>query len=355
MICKTLKYETQKKWIVLLVAITLISCHSSNLFHTEDKVIERFPQTYTQEGKEIKLDVLGCMNLFVVDTFLLAYCPMYTDYYFHVFNTSTLEHLGSFFPVGRGPNEFYAIIYAKCNETIHGVSKAWIANYNTNYQWNITESVKQKRTIIDSTINNKNEESEVYWIMGKNHILYGIGKTDGNFEYIRYDLKGQKELNRNKLYSRNMPYDYLDVVGINLNVKPDNRQVALIGWSTNHIGIFNSDFTDLKSMTIYGPLISIDKAAAQEWDERTLFYSDAYVSDRFIYGLYINQPAKDRRHHSGNEEIHVFDWDGNPILNVIIPENIMFFTVDEKNKCLYGLTSDEKVYKYDLSGYLTIL
>ena len=79
---------------------------------------------------------------------------------------------------------------------------------------------------------------------------------------------------------------------------------------------------------------------------RILYYSCENSTDRYLYALYVNQPEEKRQYHTGNEEIHIYNWDANPIANIIISENIMCFAVDEKYKCLYGLTSDEKSSNY---------
>lgn len=338
-----------------IIVILLVACNKHTLFDQQETIITHFPKTIFLKGEEKKIDTLGVVNITITDTFLIAYTPMHNEYYFHVFGTSNLNYLGSFLPVGRGPNEFYGIDYDKDCESEKGIAKVWVSNFLTKYQWNITESIKQGHTVIDSTFNLKGIFSEGIWYIGRNHRLFGLQNTKNNRNYILYDTDNQTEICKKSIFPRNVPYKNISAIAMNSYVKPDDSQIALVGCWSNHICIFNVDFSEIKPLAIYDKMISINEIAATERPDRVMFYSWADVTNQYLYCLYVNQPEKDRRYHSGNEEFHIFDWEGNPIMNIVISENIMFFAVDEKNKCLYGLTSDEKIYRYDLAEYLTKL
>ena len=52
-------------------------------------------------------------------------------------------------------------------------------------------------------------------------------------------------------------------------------------------------------------------------------------------------------------EIHVFDWTGRFVLNIIVAENIAEITFDEKNKYLYGIdSSNGDIVRYDLKALI---
>ena len=332
--------------------VVLLSCNSKGLFDNKEIVVTVFPETHELKGDSIQLDVLGCVDLYCVDTFLIAYTPMSEKGYFHVFSTSDFELLGSFIPIGRGPNEFYAVNYSSAYKTDDGQVKAWLSNDVMNYEWNITQSVKQKQTVIDTAYKLQGVLSDGVWLPGRDNLMFGFIKRNNNVEYTRYDLKTKKVINANKMFSRDLATDKIATASMPPCLKPDNSKVANIGWWTNCICIFNADFSDMKIVAIYHKPESIDQISATEREERILYYSCSDATDQYVYALYVNQPEKDRRYHFGYEEIHIFDWNANPVAKFIIRENIMFFRVDAYRKCLYGLTSDEKVYRYDVSSYL---
>ena len=332
--------------------VVLLSCNSNGLFDNKEIVVAAFPETHELKGDSIQLDVLGCVDIYCVDTFLIAYTPMSEKGYFHIFSTSDFKPLGSFIPIGRGPNEFYAVNYSSAYKTDDGQVKAWLSNNVMNYEWNITQSVEQKQTIIDSAYKLQGILSDGVWLPGRDDFMFGFIRKNSNIEYIRYNLKTKTVINADKMFSKDLSANNISSASMLPYLKPDNSKLANIGWWTNYICIFNTDFSDMKIVATYHKPESIDKISATERQERILYYSCSDVTEQYIYALYVNQPEKDRRYHSKHEEIHIFDWNANPIANFIIRENIMFFRVDAYNKCLYGLTSDEKIYRYDLSNYI---
>lgn len=342
-----------KPIVFLIVIFSLGACENKPLFHQKAREILTFPKTVSLKGEEKQIDILGVADIMIADTFLIAYTPMRHDYYYWVFNTSNLEKIGGFLPEGRGPDEFYAIAHDKCHDNKNGISKTWLSNGETQYRWNISESVKQGHTVIDSTISRTGILSHGIWYVNPyDNRLTGFQYASDNINCISYDPNTQKETHRHKVFSRNLSPKALEVAAMNTCLKTDHSKIALVGWNNNYICILDADFSASKPLTIYGKGTSINKTLATNPPERILYYSCENGTNRYLYSLYINQPEKNRQYHTGNEEIHIFDWEADPILNIVIPENILFFAVDERNKCLYGLTSDERIYKYDLSEHL---
>lgn len=338
--------------VIVFILFFLLSCTTKSLFDGRETLITKFPQTLNLKGQRLNIEILGVVDIDVIDTFLIAYTPLNSSFYCQVYSTNNYEYLGSFFPVGRGPAEFYAISYERCDEvTLDGI-KTWYANSIQQYRWDITESILQRKTVVDSIIRKKEILSNGIWLPGSDSMMLGFQRTSNNIQYIQYN---GKKFSENNIYPKKISKKILPLASMEPYIKPDKSKIAYIGWSINYLCVFNTDFSDFQALSIYEKPISLHRVLQIKEEERILFYSNNDVTNKYIYALYLNQPKKNRRYHTGNEEIHIFDWDANPIMNIIIPENIMFFTVDEKHKCLYGLTSDEKIYKYDLTEYLTAL
>ena len=70
------------------------------------------------------------------------------------------------------------------------------------------------------------------------------------------------------------------------------------------------------------------------------------VFSEYIYALYVNKKDDLFSHAEGETEIHVFNWKGAPIARIRIPDNIIYFTVDEKHHYIYGLKGNEELYRY---------
>lgn len=80
--------------------------------------------------------------------------------------------------------------------------------------------------------------------------------------------------------------------------------------------------------------------------EPNMYYSDLCVTDKQIYALYANQPITRWGLDSKKSEIQVFNWNGDPVCKIIIPEYLLYINIDEKNKHLYGITADEELYRF---------
>lgn len=338
-----------KHLFLLVFLFYFVSCTPKSLFNGQEKVITKFPETVNLKAEKIDLEILGVVDILVVDTFFIAYTPMDSAHYCQVYSANTYQYLGSFFPIGRGPGEFYAISPQRSYNTDVKESTTWFSNSLELYHWNITESVRKDSTVINSVIMKKGKLSKGIWFPHVNNTMFGFQVTSNNIQYIQYD---GEQINTYSIYPRKVSSKLLSLACMEPYPKPDGAKVAYMRTSTNHFCIFNSDFSDFRAFTIYGAPISLKQALQLERDERIMYYSNGKVTDSYIYAIYLNQKEKDRRYHSGNEEIHIFDWEGNAVLNLVITETIVFFTIDEKHCCLYGLTSDEKIYKYDLSKYL---
>ncbi|MCC8145817.1 MAG: TolB-like 6-bladed beta-propeller domain-containing protein, partial [Bacteroidales bacterium] len=49
-------------------------------------------------------------------------------------------------------------------------------------------------------------------------------------------------------------------------------------------------------------------------------------------------------------EVHIIDWNGNPVSKLVLDRYVRYITVDTENKVLYGINDvSENLYKYDIS------
>jgi hypothetical protein len=104
----------------------------------------------------------------------------------------------------------------------------------------------------------------------------------------------------------------------------------------DRIDIFNLDGTLKKSM---GPEASPLKInAAKPLEEQTqLYYTVLRLTDQYIYALYYNQPNIEYGEKLTSTQIHVFDWEGNGVYQIHVPDYLMSFSVDEKRGYIYGV------------------
>jgi hypothetical protein len=56
---------------------------------------------------------------------------------------------------------------------------------------------------------------------------------------------------------------------------------------------------------------------------------------------------------SNNIELHIIDWEGNPIYKLFLDQRIEVFSVDFDSGFMYGISKvEEKLYRYDITDIL---
>ncbi|MCC5943580.1 MAG: hypothetical protein JJT94_01490 [Bernardetiaceae bacterium] len=80
-----------------------------------------------------------------------------------------------------------------------------------------------------------------------------------------------------------------------------------------------------------------------------MYYFDACVTDNYIYALYLEQPESKYLDEPTSTEIHIFDWDGNPVANIKTEDYLISIAIDEERGKIYGLDFfHEKILMYDM-------
>ena len=110
------------------------------------------------------------------------------------------------------------------------------------------------------------------------------------------------------------------------------------------LNLLNNDRTRMV-MTENQP--TLENLAEQSNDLRQ-YYGFPEIDDRFIYVLYLDRNFMKREENKGCT-LYVFDWEGQLVHKLYIPEGIDQIQVDAKNRLLYGVNLQmEEVYRYPL-------
>lgn len=338
------------KYILLFFTLSFTCCTTSNFFNSKNIIIDKFPKDTTLFGEKINIESIGTNYLIIIDTLLICFKAQGVDNYFDIYSTNTLNKLGACLTIGRGPNEFLSIQYngQYFNDSL-GI-RMWLkddANLRISL-FNLTESIKQEKTIINSCIYLDRVQEGYGFLI--NDTLINIDPYPENVFFKTYELSTDKLLEPIKMFKNPYPnHSYQDqIFAMTTTLRPNNKRFASSMIFFNQINIYSSNFKYRKSLSIYTPTPSIKQVLNTPREERIVYYSLVGSTMKYIYALYINQPNSSWDT-PRKIEIHIFDWDGIPIQKLIIPQNIIYFTIDEKHKQLLGITSDEEIYKYDIS------
>lgn len=230
---------------------------------------------------------------------------------------------------------------------------------------NISESLKKQTTIIDMKFKTKAESGfftaffiDSTKIIGRSsnsipHMyrlqLYNpqqdiISKTVPLFPLVR---RKRDDLD---FIFRKYNYLYTSHIGI----KNNKTKIASAMSSFNRIDIFDSEGVLEKSVLegVEFPKDDIQNyLEAESSDNRALmiYYNAIYTTDNYIYALYYGQPKSDYAKKSIETELRIFDWDGNPLCKMKVPDYLLNFCIDEERGLMYGVDYfNGKNLKYDI-------
>jgi hypothetical protein len=79
---------------------------------------------------------------------------------------------------------------------------------------------------------------------------------------------------------------------------------------------------------------------------KSFYFAQPYCSDKLISALY-------RNNEKNTVELHIIDWDGNPVCKLILDRKLKSATVDFDAGFMYGVSEmEDRVYRYDIRDIL---
>ena len=342
-----------KSLICPIIILIIISCTQQDIMIGRNILIKEFPQEINLSGEKLDITSIGVNNIFVVDTFLICYKAMGLDEFFDIYSTNTYQSLGKFLSPGRGPNEFLNATYMGQHFKDSSNTYMWIKDEALMKLtlFNLTESVKQHKTIIDSCIYLSNSCIGNNYIIGDT--LISIVNSSSDLFLSSYNLQKDSPLEQPIIMFRDPLKNIQEYIfGMNIQIHPNRTKFISAMSNFNQINIFSPNFTDITTLSIYKPTISIKEISLTPDIERIRYYSNVFVTNSSIYALYINKPTSIWREHEKSIEIQEFTWNGTPVRKFTIPNDIIYFTLDQKHKYIYGFKDNEEIYKYDISNYI---
>lgn len=337
---------------IILCTISIIACKERTIFTNEPIQISHFPKTITPSAEKIDIEIIGINNLYIVDTILLGFKVKGEDGFFTCYSLPNFKFLGNYISAGRGADEFLTLTYNKQFAIDSSNAKIWISSHLTREvsEINLTSSIKEQKVVFEKRFF-LDSITDSYWFNINDSIFATYPSTD-NLYYTVYNLKQQQLITQKNIFTKDIKFDasIYDIIG---TISPDKTKMALAMFNMNHIIIHSTNGDEIIPLTIYHTSNTPHEISQQDFMDRKIFYSDIRTVDKFIFALYINHSTKEIREANKSVEIHVFDWNGEPIYKIIIPNYIRFFDIDQNNGYIYGLNPyDEEIYKYDIRNYL---
>ena len=346
-------------WAIFMTLCT--SCHQNRYFAFDDvHVIKNFPVTYElHDPVVLDLDIIGLSGIKVLEEHIVVSSSSDAGC-FSIFSKDSTQHVIDLLKKGNGPGEILYDPFISWADFSDGGHYFFIYDFKGNYlRYDITGSIIDNAPVWEIIA----EELPImdgarYFYLDNKHLLCRKCKPDRDgYDRLVIGYNGE-EIGSSNVGNLNI-ISSLDMnllsTGFATNYK--KSRIAEFGSRINVIHIYSYVDKFAKTLSIGEKMPKLkDLEQIGEDDVRKMYYDSKSFENCFA-ALYLN--AKMCELDSGtfsNPSIHLFDWDGNAIAEILVPVKALFFDIDITEKKLYVIEYEtERILRYDISEICDLL
>ena len=364
------KIKTMRKILffsITFLLVMFVGCKDKvEIFNGEIILINKANLIDSLKAERIELDGIYTGYMAVYDSLMFFLSSKYPDNYLHIFNINTGQPMGSYCKKGEGPSEFYYFTHNEQYENIHGDIKLWGYNDLDNiYLLNITQSVRANSTCVEQTIDHNwrkvHTRPWATYFMRDNNVLV---KSQPEYldddesalslgSYSLYNLTVDSLLREYRLYNRMpdiedpSPFLIENIFYSDDKIDVDKKKIAM---AMNLLAQIN--ILDLETGTLRGFRLKespdFDEFTKKSYTP-TIYYTDLNATAEFLYALYSEiELDGSRQYPFESREIHVFDWNGNMLRQIILEHKAREIAIDHISGYLYTINEMEEIFRYKL-------
>lgn len=352
------RYEEDRLFFFFLM---LFACNTAN-DNKELKYITEFPQTVDAILQEDTVEqVLSCVGDMQIVNNMLITIDLKEDVFFQFFRLPELKHMDSQIHRGGGPEEesdIFPYIFPIEEDTF---AYRTLLQVKKVFYDSEDRKLKNKETITlpANFVNLLN-----FAITSDAIYSYDmIGQSEQ--EFVKYDFESKKMEDFGSRYPI-----------VNINIKKEQRNMIFTKIMTGHhadgrLAIGYDKFplmriydvkNEIIAETMYDnrqkePIPYLEQSPRlTDFEDLTINYLKMKSTDKYIYALYSGKTPKELKgKYDYCSEVHVWDWNGNPIVRFILNKNMSAFAVspDDSFLLFYSITQDDRIYRYDIDEKIT--
>lgn len=342
------------KNLIIVASIFFASCSNAK----EDPVISEFSRVIELKGTTTPIESknLGEVVDIQIMGSLLILNEMFSDKIYKVFDINTGRLIEKCITKGKGPNE---VLYPS---RIHICDDHIFAQYDKGKKQLLFFLLAEGQDSIIQFKHKSNvgtEKLETYPINESDIICTGIFQEGRYCLYniisgrgtISGEYPEQKELS--KLNRANKSIIYQPTI----TLKPDKKKFASFEGMAGYWEIMEINSTAVikaYSKNYYPPKIDIVAGQTGFKKDNLYAFHSACCTNNFIYVVYSGRSMNEfgSEYYAG-DNLLVYDWNGNPIVNYKLDHSLKIMTFDQKRMQVYGLvtnpvTGEPEIVKYQL-------
>lgn len=355
--------------LCLFLSLALVSCFNKK--HISIPTVEvdfRNKVDVTLDGKKLDIDVLGIKDICICDSWLLLNTRDATSGYLKVYNLDNFEKAASICPQGRASNEFNNTtllskqFYHKGEDIILPMldNKVFIKEVN------LTQSLKQQRTVINDRGESINSYMGTQLILNENlserfEYYYSVRREmveeEDHYFAPRYYVTNGDDKKQIKVFPRIMDSDQSSFASgtysSGLIKHPSSNKIVQLFSFLDYLIFFDLDNNNTFAVHQEGSL-SFDSFMDSKANGGKTYYHfcAADCTSDFLLFMYGADDENLKADDYENTPFHIllFDWEGNYLTGARLNVTVHDIAYDSKQKKLYGINRrDDSVYQFDLS------
>jgi hypothetical protein len=336
------------KKILVGLLLLLCACNTKDV-RKEMVVVTDFPKKAELSVSVIKTEpiILYPEQMFITGNQLFVFQSK-KDTLFDVFRLPDCMYMYSVGTKGQGPNEFLR------------PNSGTIQPVNDN-EFTVLDYHAVKRVAVKENGTLETVESftpfKVFPINGYamindslfcSYAFCAMGKTgDFDFEYNmvnRYTKIEKMFSPYPKLTAKNYEGDEkCQIYHKSRIVHPKGHLFASFYFYFKHFRIYNYKGEIIKEISVKTEPYNSDNL--EDFEKRKFYFIKPFATDHYIYVM-----CKHSNAGSHQQELQVWDWDGNPVIQYFLNGDFSTYAISEKYRKLYATntTNEDEIYTYDL-------
>lgn len=334
--------------VFLLLCVVVLSCEDKNLFCGRLISVKTFDREQYLKGIMAEvIDTIGTFQMDFAAPYLIT--TLYkTPYFAKFYDGETLKCLGDFAYKGDGPNEFLS--FSVLNQQQDSV--LWVQDYHKRklYGIDLAKSVTQMSIVLKKEFGYTQviDPLQVFYCSDSLLLIKNVDYECG-LQYIKFNPYFADE-EKERIYMYNSVFSQQDlnlIMSLSDCLKPDSKMIASLTGVLNQIDLLNlEDSTKNLSVRMGEGPVTLEEVRQNSETLHNYYISFPRCNNDLIFALHCNKENSDKK------EFHVISWKGEALFKLYVDENLRDFNIDWKNGRLYGVTTDDIVYVYDVNSVL---
>lgn len=316
-----------------------------------------FPESKSIVFNEvIESEVLGLPGDVSFYKDMILVCDQQTDWFFKVFSNNGFEYLGSVVRRGNGPTEEISIMpiirpFGQDAILFQGTSTIKTAKILANKDSLYLEVIDE----IDLPAQ-MYDDTDIFFLNGNLYSSFGLRSFKTNFQGYSPAIGNLFEWGE-KLPLTNTQISELNDKQIPLfkvtTLKPNTNRLATVYSLLPILRIYNAESGELiienHKLDTSDNIQILLNTSADNMKGLVNYYLRIKSTDEYIYALYSGKQVEAGSMPEFNE-IHIWDWDGNPVLKLDANMSMASFDVSPDNKYIVAISSieTEKIFRAEI-------